>query len=131
MGLEHPLKEDAFIRTIDLPLPNRDVLVAPREKTKGVYTLHYSAPFSVEEYNSNKAHWESIKGVVLSGTRIRCTRIVKYNPLGYSSSLYIYAIILDGPHAGKEAEISDLSLLSPENSDGFLMKPNPELLVSE
>jgi hypothetical protein len=125
------LKEDVFISTTDLPLSNKNVLVAPREKTQGICTLLHSAPFSVEEYNLNRTHWEIIKGVATKGTRMQCNRIIKYNPLGYPSSLIFYATILDGPFSGKEADISDLSLLGPEHADGSLMKPNPRLLVSE
>jgi hypothetical protein len=123
------LKEDVFIRIIDLPLPNKHILVAPREKTKGIFTLHFSSPFSISEYENNRDKWDDIKGIVKAGTRLQCTKLIRYKPLGFSDSLYLYAKIINGPHAGMEVEIGELSLLGPESDAGYLHKPNPNLLT--
>ena len=124
----YKLNEDVFIKIIDLPLPNKIVLVAPRDKTKGVHTLHYGAPSNIKEYQDKSDKWKNIIGIIESSTKLKCFKLIKYNPFGYPSSLYIYARILDGPYAGYETEISDLSLLGPEHKFGYLMKPNPNLL---
>ncbi len=126
----YKLKVDVFWRIReDVPTPNKSVLVPPREKTKGIYNLLYSAPQSISDYQKDQVKWPDVRGVVAADTRIQCTRLIKYNPVGYESSLYIYARILDGPYSGKEVEISDLSLttLDPK-SDLYLLSPNFNLL---
>lgn len=127
----YKLKVDVFLRVRDTDLPSKIVLVAPREKTKGLFTLHYSAPWSVSDYNDNQDRWPDITGVVNAGVRIQCNNLIKYNTTGYGSSLYIFARILDGPYEGTEAEISDLSIVGPEHKSGvFLNTPNLNLLIS-
>lgn len=126
----YELKVDVFLRERDTSLPSKLVLVPPRNKTKGVYTLHYSAPSSVNEYEADKDSWTDIKGVVSAGTTIQCIKLIKYSTIGYGNSLYIFAKIVDGPYSGIEAEISDLSLVGPEHKSGvFLNTPNLQLIV--
>lgn len=125
----YKLKVDVFLRVRDTNLPSKIVLVAPREETKGLFTLHYSAPWSVSDYKNNEERWPGIIGVVTAGVRIQCNNLVKYNTTGYGNSLYIFARILDGPYEGTETEISDLSLVGPEHKSGvFLNTPNLNLL---
>jgi len=125
----YELKTDMFIRQRDTNLPNKLVLVPPRAKTKKIYTLHYSAPESIEIYNNSKKQWPDIKGIVTAGTEIQCNKLIMYNAAGYGSSLYIFARILDGPFSGLEVEISDLSLVGPEDESGvYLNFPNVKLL---
>lgn len=127
---KYKLEVNVFLRVRnDVPTPNKTVLVAPREMTIELSNLAYSAPFSVFDYKINKSKWSDVKGIVEKGTILQCTKLIKYNPLGYGSSLYIYAKILNGPHSGEEVEISDLSLLGPERTAGFLKKPNTKLLT--
>lgn len=123
------LIEDVFIRIIDLPLPNKHILVAPREKTKGIYTLQFSSPNTIDEYENNREQWNSVKGIVRKNTRLKCTRLIRYDPFLYPDTLYIYASIIDGPFNGLEVEISELSILGPETSSGYLLRPNPKLIV--
>jgi len=126
----YKLKVDVFLRVRDTDLPSKIVLVAPRDKTKGLFTLHYSAPWSVSDYNDNRDRWPGIKGIVTAGVRIQCNKLIKYNTTGYGNSLYIFARILDGPHKGTEVEISDLSIVGPEHKSGvFLITPNLNLLI--
>ena len=126
----YKLKNDVFWRIReDVPTPNKSVLVPPKEKTKGIHNLLYSAPQSISDYQKNQDKWPDIRGIVAAGTRIQCTKLLKYNPLGHESSLYIYAKILDGPYSGKEVEISDLSLtIFDHKSDLYLLSPNFNLL---
>ena len=108
----YKLKADMFIRNRkDIPTPAESVLVAPAKNTKGLCYLHYSVPSSLSDYRNNIDAWPDIVGVVNAGTRIQCTKLIKYTPLGFGSSLYIKAVILDGPFAGKEVEITDLSTI--------------------
>lgn len=126
----YKLTVDVFWRIReDVPTPNKSVLVPPKEETRGIYNLLYSAPQSISDYQKNQDKWSDVRGIVGAGTRIQCTRLLKYIPLGYESSLYVYAQILDGPYSGKEAEISDLSLtIFDRKSDLYLLAPNFNLL---
>jgi hypothetical protein len=124
------LKEDVFLSARDTKTPSRLVLVPPREKTKGIYTLHYSAPLTVTQYKENNDRWPGIQGIVSAGTTIQCSKLVRYNAFGYGNSLYIFAVILEGPYSGIEAEISDLSLVGPEHKSGvYLNTPNLKLIT--
>jgi hypothetical protein len=126
----YQLKVDVFLRVRDTNLPSKIVLVAPREETKGLFTLHYTAPWSVKDYKDNEESWPDIIGVVNAGVRIQCNNLVKYKTTAYGNSLYIFAKILNGPFKGIEVEISDLSLVGPEHKSGvFLNAPNLNLLV--
>jgi hypothetical protein len=127
MGI-YKLMEDVFIRNVELPLPNKQILVAPREKTIDVYTLHFSSPNSISEYDKNKDNWKDIKGIVRAGVQLQVTKLIKYKPAGYPDSLYIYARILDGPYVGQEIEISELSLHGPKSGDLYIYRPNSNLL---
>lgn len=123
------LKNDVFLRKVDLDLPKKEILIAPREKTKDIYTLHFSSPHSIADYKKNKEDWVDIDGIVISGTRLQISSFIKYNPFGYSDALYIYADILDGPFSGKEVEISQLSLPDGKIGGMYLLKPNQDLLT--
>ncbi len=125
---EYILKSDVFLRfREDAATPKKIVLVAPRKKTIELCNLSYMSPFSIDEYSENRDDWPDIKGIITQGTAIKCIKIVKYNTLGYGSSLYIYAKILNGPFKEVEAEISDLSI-SEKKGDLFLKTPNLNIL---
>ena len=129
----YKLKLDVFlIENSDYPTPNKLVLVAPRNATRGIYDLFNSPPMSIKEYLKDKSKWEDVISIVRKNTRIKCTRLLKYITIGYGNSLYIQAVILDGPMAGKKVEIGDLSL-SKFNKEVnlYLLSPNPKLLSFE
>lgn len=129
----YTLKVDAFLRIRkEIYTPNKNILVPPRVATKGIYNLHYSAPESVDSYKGNVKKWPDVAGIVKAGTTIKCVKLIKYNPLGYGSSLYLEAEILYGPFAGQLAEITDLSLSKKDKKTGmFFLSPNPKLLSFE
>ena len=131
-GAIYKLKVDIFLkdRGVNNVTPDQIVMAAPRDKTKCIYTLAYSVPKSIEDYRHNRDDWHEIIGIVKAGTRIQCTRLVCYNTFGggYGNSLYVFAKVVDGEFAGIEGEIGDISLLGPEVSAGFLIKPNLNLL---
>lgn len=125
---KYRLAVNVFLRVReDVPTPNKTVLVAPREKTLELCSLSYSSPYSLGDYYNNKERWSDVEGVVGEGTIIQCSRMLKLSSLGYGSSLYIYAKIIEGPFKGIEAEISDLSI-SEYKLNLYLKKPNLKLL---
>ncbi len=129
----YSLKHDVFIADIKsepyLSLKESKILVPPRELTKGISGLYYPAPPSIQEYHKLYNNWPDIEGVVKAGTQIQCIKLIKYTPIGYSNSLYMYAEILNGPYGGVIAEINDLSVMGERSKSGELLSiPNPNLL---
>ena len=126
-GQIYELKHDMFLESDQQHIL---IIAAPHELTKGVCTLVYNVPPTIEEYNKLYNNWPEVISIVKKGTRIQCVRLQKGSAVilfDIVSVFYIYAKILDGTFAGHEVEISDLSLV--ECVDGeFLHKPNPNLI---
>jgi len=129
----YKLKMDMFLMDNgEYPTLNKEVIVAPRAATRGVYDLFNTPPQSIAEYRKNKGIWKSVKAIVRKGTRVKCNRLLKYIALGFGGSLHVHAIIMEGPFRGKEVEIGDLSLSKyDKETDLYLLSPNPKLLSYE
>jgi len=129
----YKLKYSMFLRTREnVPTPNKDVLVPPKQTVKGVCNLYYSSPKTIGDYEINRGKWKDVVGIVKAGTEIKCTKILKYHTVGYGDSIYIFAVILSGKYSNIEVEISDLSLTYRDKKTNlFLHSPNPELLINE
>ncbi len=130
-SLFYKLKHDMFLEQYEYyPLiKNAHVLVPPRELTRGVSGLLYSAPESFNDYYSLPNNWPEVVGIVSEGTTIQCYKLIEYQAVGYGNSLYLYGKIVDGVHKDTIVELSDLSLSGQKNSSGLrLMAPNPKFL---
>lgn len=76
------------------------------------------------EFNKDKVKYLDIRGIVSKKTKIKAIRIERYVAVGYGGHNNIFATIVDGPFAGKDVEITDLTI----GEDPYIKNPNPELL---
>lgn len=121
----YKLKEDVFIEYYK---PFNFLILGPTleyvKKTKQCVLLFYTLGGSLKDYQNNPKKYEESMGIVQRETKIQIMRIEKYVAVGYGGHNNIFATIIDGPFAGKEVEITDLTI--GENS--YIKNPNPELL---
>lgn len=87
----------------------------------------WGGEMTVAEYKADPKLDPDIMGVVDAGTRLRATRIRKKVYAKHDVEHFVvYAVILDGPHAGETVEITELSL--HVESGAWPLKPNELLL---
>jgi hypothetical protein len=87
---------------------------------------------SIREYENEPADWPHIKGVVISGVRIRCVKLVSFGAPIFGRALFPFAEILDGPFQGTSVDISDLnSWKDADEGPNRMLLPNPDLRFVE
>lgn len=125
LGGVYRLKYDFFLRETDSAFGER-LSLARNSELPG----SGDAP-SIREYEDEPADWPDLKGIVKSGVRMRCVKLVSYGAPGFGRALFPFAEILDGPHNGTIVDISDLNswkdakkgpngILLPKPDDRFL-----------
>jgi len=85
---------------------------------------YYNSPPSVTVYRAHPKRYPNVIGVVSSGTKIRCTKLLHHGDLLWGSIIVYFAEILDGPFKGYLVEIDDISQVANNNGPKIL---KPEL----
>lgn len=116
-----------FIKKIELHGTTRKVLV-PARKGKALGLMIYEAPYSIENYLSEKFKWPQVIGVLDKGTTIVIREIKKEGAMFWGSSISVIAEVLKGEHSGSIVDISDLSLTIDAAKSPFPLKPDPQVL---
>ncbi len=112
----YQLKSDIFYGKLYSNGLNLDELFRPA-------ALVGTVPKSIDSYRADPTKWPSVKGVVPAGAKLRVRRIVYMQDLNIHDFYYI-ASFDDGPIAGQEVVINDISI-----SNGGL--GNPRLYDSQ
>jgi len=126
MHADYVLREDAFIMN-KAGWASKTVLLAPSE-APGDRRFHWNVPKTLHDYEENKPLWQDVLGIVKAGTTLKTT-MLGATPLGPCPYLYVRATIQDGEHAGKEVDITDLSIRAGDIEGVTLLRPEPLLLV--
>lgn len=150
-GQIYILKRDVFVMSVDGELAGSRLALVPENELRwpSQRGRYYSAPTSIAAYRrdpvaastySNFAVGqafhrtnslcvlENVAGIAETGVRISPTRIERNRGLnlwsGHHDDLTPFAEILDGPFAGREVDVSDLSDRYQINDSGlFLYRP--------
>lgn len=130
-GYEHKgiyeIKKYVFLEEVE-DWTKKLVLVPPRDKKEAIGLMLWSAPNSIEEYTKYRTNWPEVLGVIDKGTRLQVVKFGQHGAWLWGSSIYIIAELVDGPHAGKIVDISDLSQLTDVKEKPYRLKPDSRVL---
>ena len=125
-GAVYALQEDVFLADFKYYshgpalAPGPDI--RPRKRDP-----EWGGPTTAAEYRANPDAWPEMQALIPAGTRLKTIRLrKKVYATGDVESFVLFAEILEGPYAGDEVEITELSLHT--GSGEWPLKPNPSLL---
>jgi hypothetical protein len=129
-GQVYKLQNDMFLKVDETyPLKYKRVTIEPPGDL--VDKIISYIPQSVSEYKKFPGRFIKVRGIIIKGTRIKCSHLIKYIPVGFEPWLYPFAEILDGEYAGIEVMIDSISLAIEDGKHElcFLKGPNYKLIV--
>ena len=137
------LSRDVFVMRVDGGLSDEHLALVPEADWHwpSDHGRFYDSPDSVKAYRDDVAatsmrdetdgiacRSSEVDGIALLGTHLRPSRVERNRGLnwwyGTHDSLIPFAVILDGPYAGTEVDLSDVSDAYQLNDSGpFLRRP--------
>jgi hypothetical protein len=100
--------------------------LAPPAGTIECAAVLYPTPDSIESYRHEMERWTDVVGTVAVDTGIRIDRIGQRGRIGFGSTDYASARVLDGEWKDKLVDVTALFDLCAEEDD---FKPNPQFIT--